>query len=476
MNLQPLWIAAEAAAACGGRTTRHWEAQGVSIDSRTLDRGDLFVALQGPHFDGHDFVAQALAKGAAAAMVSRVPEGIPENAPLLLVKDTMDALTELGRVARLRSRARVVGVTGSVGKTGTKELLRAALGDQGQTYASASSFNNQWGVPLSLARLPPGAAYGVFEIGMNHAGEIGPLSRLARPHVAIITTVEPVHIEFFSSVEEIADAKAEIFEGMTANGTAILNRDNPHYARLAAAARGHGVGRLWSFGESEQADARLLEYWLEATGTTIAAQIGRVRVDYTLSLPGKHWALNSLAVLLAVDALGADVPAAAKALGRLAPFKGRGARRLVELERGAFTLIDESYNASPIAMKAALGVLAMANPGPGGRRIAVLGDMLELGAQAEAAHESLLQPIGEAKVDLVFACGANMGRLFERLPFEMRGIHAESSDKLAVVVADHVRRGDVVLVKGSLGSRMARVVDALAALDRSVARTSTSCV
>lgn len=461
-----LWTAEDAAAATSGQATRSWAATGVSIDSRKVAPGDLFVAIKGPNFDGHDFVAKALEAGAAAALVSTVPPGVPGDASLLAVEqDTLAALGDLGHVARLRTQARVVGVTGSVGKTSTKEALRHVLSAQGRTFATEGSLNNHWGVPLSLARMPEDSEFGVFELGMNHAGELGPLSRQVMPDVAVITTVEAAHLEFFDSVEAIADAKAEIFEGMNPNGVAVLNRDNPHFARLLAAARTQGLSRIWSFGSRADADARLVDCSLHATCSAVTAVIRGERIQYCLALPGQHWVMNSLAVLLAVKALGADVAAAARALSTIAPVKGRGTRKRVQAARGAFTLIDESYNASPAAMTATFAVLGKIDPGAGGRRLAVLGDMRELGDRADALHAALAEPLRAARVDAVYACGPHMRALFDRLPAAMRGAWTETSAELAPLLAGAVRGGDVVLIKGSLGSRMATVVDALSALD-----------
>lgn len=461
-----LWTAAEVAAATGGRTAGSWSATGVSIDSRTAVPGDIFVALQGPNFDGHAFVASALEKGAAAALVSAVPPGVAADAPLLVVEDTMVALADLGRVARLRTVARTIAVTGSVGKTGTKEALRHVLSQQGRTFATAGSLNNHWGVPLSLARLPADAQYAVFELGMNHAGELGPLSRQTKPDVALITTVEAAHLEFFASVEAIADAKAEIFEGMTPNGVAVLNRDNPHYGRLLAAARTTGLSRILGFGMHDDADARLVDFSLHATCSAVTAVIKGERIQYCLSLPGRHWVMNSLAVLLAARAAGADLATAARALSSLQPVKGRGVRTRIHLAQGAFTLVDESYNASPAAMTAAFEVLGKLDPGAGGRRIAVLGDMRELGARADQLHAGLAEPLRKAGVDTVHCCGAHMRALHERLPAALRGRWTETSADLASLVAGEVKGGDVVLVKGSAGSKMGLVVEALIALDQ----------
>ena len=460
----PLWTQAEAIAATGGRCERAWQATSIAIDSRTLAPGALFVALKGPTFDGHDFVADALAKGAAAAVVHRLPEGVPADAPLLIVADTLAALNKLARAARARTAARIIGVTGSVGKTGVKEALRLALSRQGPTTANDGSLNNHWGLPLSLARLPMGDAFGVFEMGMNHAGEITPLARLARPHVAVITTVEPVHMENFASVEAIADAKAEIFAGGDPGATAVLFGDNPHFSRLAAAATRAGVDRILAFGSAAGADVRLLSCRLEADGSRVRGEVMGRPIVYRVGLAGRHWVTNSLCVLAAVVAAGADVDAAASALADLQPAKGRGQRFTVAIEGGSFELVDDSYNASPVSMAASFAVLGALAPGKGGRRIAVLGDMLELGPDELALHAGLARPLAAHGIDLVFAAGPRMRALFDALPPTMRGAYAADAALLAPIVADAVRPGDVVGVKGSAGSRMGRVVEALKAL------------
>jgi UDP-N-acetylmuramoyl-tripeptide--D-alanyl-D-alanine ligase len=459
----PLWTAVEAAAATGGRASRDFAASGVSIDSRTVAAGDLFIALHGPNYDSHDFVAQALAKGAAAAVVERVPEQVAADAKLLIVGDTLAALTALGRAARQRSRAKIIAVTGSVGKTGTKEALRLALSGQGATHASASSFNNHWGVPLTLALMPRDTVFGVLELGMNHAGELAELSLVAHPHVAIVTTIEAAHLGHFASIEAIADAKAEIFIGIEPGGAAILNRDNPHFARLAAAAREHGVGRIIGFGEHREAVVRLVECQLAATASTVVASVMGEAVRYTLPQPGRHWVMNSLAVLAAVKAIGADVAAAAAALGQMPGLAGRGKRHRVALPGGSFELIDESYNANPASMRAAIAVLGASDVPAGGRRIAVLGTMLELGPDAARLHGELAQPLVEAGIDLVFTVGGDMEKLRAALPEPMRGEHRARSSEMALLLATALRPGDVVTVKGSLGSRMAEIVKPLLA-------------
>ncbi|MDE2164844.1 MAG: UDP-N-acetylmuramoylalanyl-D-glutamyl-2,6-diaminopimelate--D-alanyl-D-alanine ligase [Alphaproteobacteria bacterium] len=454
--MSALWTAAEAAGATGGMNTADWTTQGVSIDSRSLLPGDLFVALKGPKFDGHEFVLAAFDKGAAAAMVSRQ---MPDAAmPLLMVADTQTGLEDLGRAARARTAAKIIGVTGSVGKTGTKEALRHALERQGPTHASTGSLNNQWGVPLSLARMPRETAYGVFEMGMNHPGEIDALTRLVRPDVAVITTVEPAHLGFFPSVEAIADAKAEIFNGMEPRGCAVLNRDNPHFDRLAERATAAGVGRIVDFGAQAAAAVHLIDCHLHASASAVTASVQGEIVDYCLALPGRHWVMNSLAVLAAVKAAGGDVGTAAAAMATLEPMAGRGLRRKIAAASGDALLIDESYNASPASMRAAIAVLGAAQPERGGRRIAVLGDMLELGADAANLHAELAGPLHDAGVDLVFTVGASMWALHEALPTRRRGGHAATATEIAETVASRLRRGDVVMVKGSYGSRMRDVI------------------
>ncbi|MGA2088738.1 MAG: UDP-N-acetylmuramoylalanyl-D-glutamyl-2,6-diaminopimelate--D-alanyl-D-alanine ligase [Stellaceae bacterium] len=461
--MNALWTSFEAAAATSGRNSREWSAQGVSIDSRSLTRGDLFVAIKGPKADGHDFVADAFGKGAAAAAVSRSVKQIPPGSPLLMVADTLKALEDLGKAARARGQAIVIGVTGSVGKTGVKEALRHALERQGPTVASQGSLNNQWGVPLSLARLPRDAKYGVFEMGMNHAGEIDALTRLVRPDVALITTIEATHLGFFPSVEAIADAKAEIFNGMGGRGAAVLNRDNPHYERLAARANASGVSHIVSFGAHADASVRLVECDLHGCASAVTVSVMGDVFDYSVSLPGRHWVMNSLAVLAAVKAAGGDAVGAASAMATLEPMAGRGRRFKIALPGGEAVLIDESYNASPASMRAAIAVLAAMSPKNGGRRIAVLGDMLELGEQSARLHAELAGSLNEANIDLVFTSGYEMRALDQALPAPRRGGHAATPAGAAKMVAARLKPGDVVLVKGSHGSRMYDVAARLSA-------------
>lgn len=454
-----LWTADEAAAATGGTCTGDWRATGVSIDSRTVREGDLFVALKGPNFDGHAYVADALAKGAVAAVVAEAPAGAADEARLLRVADTMVALSGLARAARARSHAKVIAVTGSVGKTGTKEMLRLCLAAQGRTHATEGNLNNHWGLPLTLARMPRDAKYAVLEMGMNHAGELTPLSVLARPDVAVVTNVEAVHSAHFASVEAIADAKAEIFAGLAGGGVAVLNGDSPYFSRIAAAA---GDARVISFGESTNADVRLLAYGATGTGGAVSIDLGGQALSYTIGAAGRHWALNSLAVLAAVRAAGADPLIAAGALNGMRAPKGRGAGLTVRLGRESFTVVDESYNASPASVRAALDVLGAM---PASRRVAVLGDMLELGADSAVRHAALADAVAAAGVDLLYTCGENMRHLFDAVAQPLRGGHAANSENLKPMVVGAVRAGDVVVVKGSAGSRMGVVVDALLALD-----------
>jgi UDP-N-acetylmuramoyl-tripeptide--D-alanyl-D-alanine ligase len=432
---------------------------GFSIDTRTIQPGDVFVALRDAR-DGHAFVGSAFERGAAAALVEKGYARSPSDGALLRVENPLEGLRRIARAARKRASARIVAVTGSVGKTGTKEALRACLARLGATHAAEKSFNNQWGVPLTLARMPAKARYGVFEIGMNHAGEIEPLAKLVRPHVAVITTVEPVHLQFFGSLTAIAEAKAEIFSGLEPGGTAILNRDNAFFELLARRAREHGA-RVVSFGHDEAADVRPDVFALGPDGSDIVARIGDERVAYRLGAPGAHIAQNSLAVVAALHTLGADVETAVTALAGLKAAKGRGARFKVKLKDGAILLIDESYNANPASIRSALAAMATVPRDLYPRRIAVLGDMLELGHEAARLHEDLKEPVDGAEVDLVFACGPNMRRLFAALPPARRGEWAETSQGILAPLLAVVRSGDVVMVKGSLGSRMAPLVDAL---------------
>ena len=504
----PLWSAHDLVEATGGIMAAPFGATGVSIDTRTLAPGDLFVALQGENGDGHRFVADALAKGAAGAMVH---QDVPGAANLLRVDDALAALTRLGGYARARFAGRVVAVTGSVGKTTTKEMLRCLFSALGPTHAAVASYNNHWGVPLTLARLPPDAAFCVVEIGMNHAGEIAPLARLARPHVAVITTIEKAHIGFLGSIEAIADEKASIVAGLEQGGIAVLPMDTPMLPRLRAAAQAVGATVI-GFGADATADARLVDIAMDADGSDVTAALDDVPVRFRLNAPGRHMAMNALAALLVLsryaglsreadqretrssegegDRVGTQPPVGTQqpfvvcrpdrphpalraapgsspgqALSRVAgevfahftPVSGRGARRHLPLSTGTALLLDESYNGNGASMRAALSVLSLQ---PARRRIAVLGDMLELGDASPAEHAALA-PDAAAAADLVFACGPLMRHLFDALPDQKRAAHAPDAASLAPLVARAIAPGDAILVKGSLGSRMRRVVDAL---------------
>jgi len=432
---------------------------GFSLDTRTLVQGEVFVALRDAR-DGHAFVTNAFERGAAAALVEKGYARAPADGALLRVDSPLEGLRGIARASRKRSSARIVAVTGSVGKTGTKEALRACLSLLAPTHAAEKSFNNHWGVPLTLARMPVAARYGVLEIGMNHAGEIAPLSQLARPHVALITTVEPVHLQNFGSVAGIAEAKAEIFSGLEPGGAAILNRDNAFFDLLQQRARERGA-RVVSFGRHAEADVRPEVWSLGADGSDIVARVGDKRIAYRLGAPGAHIAQNSLAVVAALFALGADVKAAVPALAGMTAAKGRGARAELQVKDGAVLLIDESYNANPVSIRSALAAMATVPRSRFPRRIAVLGDMLELGGESGRLHEDLKEPVDAAEVDLIFACGPHMQRLYAALPAARRGEWAATSQGILEPLVTEVRAGDVVMIKGSLGSRMEPLVEAL---------------
>jgi len=436
-------------------------ANGVTFDSRAVGKGDLFFALGGETTDGHGFVVDALARGAAAAVVSRDVEGT--RGTLIRVPDTMKALVDLGRAGRCRSKARIASVTGSVGKTSTKDALRAMLSAQAPTSASVASYNNHVGVPISLSRLLREARYGVFEIGMNHSGEIEPLARQVEAHVGVITNVGAVHIGHMGSEEAIADEKGCLFAGMAEGAVAVLNRDNRHYERLAGHARRFGVSRIMGFGRSEAAEARLLACDLQDSGSDVAALIHGRRIEYRLGAAGEHWALNSVAALAVVEALGADVAIAAATLAQVKASPGRGARRMLKFGTGAVELLDESYNANPVSVRAMLAVLSRTEPKPGGRRLLALGDMRELGEGADAYHAGLADAVATSGAAQVFLCGPHMQALWQCLAPAQRGVHRPDSASLAGDVAAALRAGDVVAVKGSLGSKMKIVVDAIVA-------------
>jgi UDP-N-acetylmuramoyl-tripeptide--D-alanyl-D-alanine ligase len=457
-----LWTGAEIQAALNADSQGNLPAEltGVSFDTRTLQPGDLFFAIKGDTSDGHAYVERAFAAGAPLAVVSRGYDGAAPG-PLLRVADTFVALNDLGRAGRNRTKARVAAVTGSVGKTGTKEMLRLMLARLGAVHASEKSYNNHWGVPLTAARLPRSADYAVFEIGMNHADEITPLTHLVRPHVAIITTVVPVHVEYFGSTAAIAEAKAEIFFGLEPNGVAVLNRDNEHYDLLATLAMERGAGTIVRFGQGADTDARLLSLEVIEGGSRVSADILGERIVYQLGAPGEHLAMNSVAALVGVKCLGGDVAQAAEALAMFAAPQGRGAQSVRTCPGGSFLLIDESYNANPASMAAAFKVLASLSANRVQRRIVVLGDMLELGANTGDIHRALNTPIENCAIDAVFCAGVQMRALFNALDPKRRAGWAETSADLKDALIQFVKPGDAITVKGSNGSRMGPLVEAL---------------
>jgi UDP-N-acetylmuramoyl-tripeptide--D-alanyl-D-alanine ligase len=457
----PLWTSAEAAAATGGQVASDWTATGISIDSRTVAAGDLFVALSAAR-DGHDFVADSLEKGAVAALVSRNPEGV-DPARLLIVPDVLEGLADLGRAARARTGAKVVAVTGSVGKTTVKEMLRKTLAGQGRTHAAEASFNNHWGVPVTLARMPIDTDYAIIEIGMNAPGEIAPLARMARPDVAVVTTVAPAHLEAFGVIEGIAREKASIFEGLVPGGVALAHADVDTAPILFDKARDVGA-RLIGFGEAADATIRITDLRLSDAGSVVRAQMADGPLLYKLSVPGRHNAVNGLIALAVCEALGADVSEAAITLAGWEPVTGRGTRETLDLGGAGdlvIELIDDAFNANPASLKAGLDVLASIDPAPDGRRVAILGDMLELGPDAPAIHAEVADDEVMARIDVVHTAGPLMEHLHNALPATRRGLHAETAEALAHDVPRALRAGDVVLVKGSKGSRVSRVVDAL---------------
>ncbi len=465
-NIKPeIWTADEVAGVLDVRSQANWSATGVSIDSRTLEDRDLYVAITGPAHDGNDFAVDALRAGAAASIVSRDPDQLTDDILLIRrmikVPDTLKALEGLAAHARHRSTAKIIAITGSVGKTGTKEMLKLLLSGQGRTTANIGNLNNHWGLPLSLARMPRDTEYGIFEMGMNHSGEISALSKIAEPDVCLITNVEMVHSEFFESRDQIADAKAEIFAGLKAGGCAILNIDNPMFDRLQSAALKSGDPTIITFGEKGEADFKLILAETENTTLKVVARLRNAVRSFEIGIPGRHWAFNAMGVLAAVEAVGGDGLQATEKLKDMHGVKGRGELNIVDIEGGSFVVIDESYNASPVSMRAALDMLGQMPVSRDGRRIAVLGDMLELGENAESYHGQLITPIIENNVDLVFSAGQYMARLWEALPAPIRGGHAMTTQKLSPLVTAALRPGDIVSVKGSLGSNTGLIVSDL---------------
>ncbi len=466
--LPALWTSADAVTATGGRTTATWTASGVSIDTRTIQPGDLFVALKDIR-DGHDFVATALAKGAAAALVSHIPDDTASDAPLLIVDDVLQALGKLGQAARARTRAKVIGVTGSVGKTSTKEMLRRILTGQGRTHAAEASYNNHWGVPLTLARMPADTDFAVIEIGMNHPGEIAPLARLADLDIALITIVAAAHLEAFNSLEDIAREKAAIFDGLRPGGTAIFPGDQGITPILATKAAAVGAKAI-TFGNNDTADYHLTQVKLCDTATIVQATRQGTPSLFKVLSPGRHFAANGLGALAVADALHLDPMIAASDLGQWKPPAGRGTREHITLdivEETSFDLIDDAFNANPTSLAAALDVLIAATPKDGmgrvgkGRRIAILGDMLELGPTEIALHEAVAQHPHLNKIDLIHCVGPRMKSLYAKLPRAQRGEWVADARDLAARSRSLIDAGDILLVKGSKGIKVSLIVDAL---------------
>jgi UDP-N-acetylmuramoyl-tripeptide--D-alanyl-D-alanine ligase len=460
---QALWLAEDAARATGGKLigADSWLASGVSIDTRALEPGDLFVALKDQR-DGHDFLPQAFAAGACAALVSDASKA-QSHGPALLVDDVLEALRKLGLAARNRSQAKRIAITGSVGKTSTKDALALMLAASGATHKSVKSYNNHWGVPLTLVRMPAASRFAVFEIGMNHRGEILPLAELVAPHIAMVTTIAPAHVEHMGSLAFIAEEKGDVYAGLAHGGAALVPNEAPEADRLLTAARRAGV-EILRFGRDPMCEARLISFDMDSEGADCEADIMGRRIAYRIGAPGAHWALNALGALAAAQRAGADLDRSAAALADLRAEGGRGAARRIQAVFGAFTLVDDAYNANPASMAAAFSTLSARAPGAGGRRVAVLGDMLELGPDERAYHAGLAEPLEKAGIDLVFAAGPRMSALIEALPPPVRGGYAESAEALIPQLVENLRAGDVVLVKGSNGSRMSRVVDALSGL------------
>lgn len=460
-----LWTSQEVAAALAiPEKSLPWKATGISIDSRTLKSGDLYIAIRGDIHDGHAFVADAFAKGAVAAIVDHPIESHGQFTQII-VEDTLGALSKLGTFARQRTNATIITVTGSVGKTSTKEMLRHIFGGYGLTFASPASYNNHWGLPLSLASMPRDAAYGVFELGMNHRGEIAPLASLACPHIAVITAIAEAHIGLMVSRQEIAEEKSDIFTSSPAPGLAIINQDAPEFEIMRSHAIKYGVSKILGFGKTEKAAVRLIDYCTDPTGQKgmVTAVLNGQKVIYTLPQPGEHLALNSLIALALGEALGLDQGRLITQLTTLPAVKGRGKQHRIPVMGGEILLIDDAYNANLTSMQAGLSVLAGIPVSPKGRRLVVLGEMLELGDQAEAHHHQLMVEVLTRPIHSIFAAGGPvMEAAFKRdVPMEKAGGYAPSADTLIPLVLNALRPGDIVFVKGSKGSQVSKVVDNL---------------
>ena len=462
-----LWNSADMVEAMEGRPVGILPAgiTGISIDTRTLKEGEAFFAVKGDQFDGHDFATSAMAGGAALLVVAerRLASFGNMKVPMIVVEDVLEALIKLGIAARERSSAQIIAVTGSVGKTTTKEALRLALAPSGKVHASVASFNNHWGVPLTLARMPADTDYGIFEIGMNHPDEIRPLVKMVKPHVALITLIGPAHLGQFANQEEIAVAKAEIFEGVIPGGYALLNRDDKRYKQLEGLAKAVGIEHILSYGENARSDYQLRDVKLLPDGSSIVMRYGKADMSVNIGAAGRHIVQNIMGVLGAVHLVGGNMEKAALAMASFAAEEGRGARYRLQHPDGVFTLIDESYNANPTSMRAALTVLHQTEPQDGGRRIAVLGDMLELGRQSGKLHADLARPIVDAGVNIMFIGGAEMAVLKLALPGDIQIEYSKDVEGLMPLVLKTVRPGDVIMVKSSKSIAFSRIVKALIA-------------
>lgn len=436
----------------------------ISIDSRNIDQGAAFFAIKGDRFDGHEFVTAALANGAGVLVVAeeKIPALVRLTAPMIIVEDVLVAMEALGRAARKRVDGKIIAVTGSVGKTTVKEMLRTALQPSGKVHASVASFNNHWGVPLTLARMPQDIDFGIFEVGMNHSGEIRTLIDMVQPDVGMITTVEAAHMGNFNDICEIADAKAEIMEGIVSGGTIVLNRDNDQYDRLLMRADALGLSQnTKSFGEDKSADFRLISCKNHSDCSCFSMAIDGEEVAVKLGAPGHHLVQNALGVLGVCSLVGADMARAALALADFSAEKGRGARMQCVIGDGTFTLIDESYNANPASMRAAISVLSSTDVGRGGRRIAVLGDMLEMGRFSQALHAELAEPLHEAKIDIVALSGQDMSHLADVLRGEIQVYYRTDINAIIEWLITKLRAGDVVMVKSSFGVGFGKIVKKL---------------
>lgn len=460
-----LWTSEALVAAMDGRPlgTMPEGIVGISIDTRSLQPGDAFFAIKGETMDGHDFATAAIKAGAGVLVVAegKLPALGRLTAPMIVVHDVLEALEKLGVAARARSQAKIIAITGSVGKTSTKEALRHVLSSVGKVHASDKSFNNHWGVPLTLARMPDDCDYAVFEIGMNHPDEIRPLVKMVRPHIAVVTLIAAAHLGFFRNLEEIAQAKAEIFEGMEPGGVALLNRDDPRTKSLEKMAAALGVEHIAGFGESARSDYRLIDCQLFADHSTITASIGGQEIVVRIGAPGRHVAQNALAVLGAAHLAGADIARVAVALGTLSAEAGRGQRHVLRHPGGPFTLIDESYNANPASMAAALALLNATPVSGQGRRIAVLGDMLELGAHSAELHAGLAELIVGSGTATVFLGGPEMKALADILPGDIATAYRDDVDGLLPMLLGAIGPGDVVMVKSSKGIGFSKLVAAM---------------